>query len=355
MARARNVKPSLFENEILGMADPLCTLLFIGLWTLADCEGRLEDRPLRIKAQLFPYRNEIDIEKLLEWLHKSQFIYRYSKDGANCIQIINFCKHQNPHKNEKSSELPPFCKDSTEKIYHENENSSNFLSDTEKIGTAQVTPDACKKAQKMQANEQAQKVAQAQDCVEDVQKYNTEFIDKNELSRNYSSDTDFIGTAPADSLLMIPDSLNLIPDSLIPPLTPQGGSVGVEPKTRKSKLKNSTFPALFLQFWEAYPKKCNKDSALKAWNNVPDPAALLPKMLEVIRGFAQSSEWKRDGGRYIPYPATWLNNSRWEDEIPKPMQYCDDNGKSAKPKGTNQFLKMALAEMEEEKKCNKPN
>lgn len=135
--------------------------------------------------------------------------------------------------------------------------------------------------------------------------------------------------------------------NLIPPLTPPQGSNGSERKTPKSKLKNSTFPALFLQFWEAYPKKCNKDSALKAWNNIPDPAALLPKMLEVVRGFAQSSEWKRDGGRYIPYAATWLNHSRWEDEIPKPMQYCDDNNKSVKTGGTNQFLKMALAEMEE--------
>lgn len=149
----------------------------------------------------------------------------------------------------------------------------------------------------------------------------------------------------SEPLRLIPSLL--IPDSLTPSKAQARGERGTAPK--KPKANNSTFPALFLQFWEAYPKKCSKDSALKAWNNIPDPAALLPKMLETIRGFAQSSEWKRDGGRYIPYPATRLNNRRWEDEIPKPMRNCDDSDKSAKPKGTNVFLKMALEEMEKEK------
>ena len=43
MARARNIKPALFKNEILGVADPLCTLTFQGLWMLADRDGRLEN------------------------------------------------------------------------------------------------------------------------------------------------------------------------------------------------------------------------------------------------------------------------------------------------------------------------
>src|SRR5690625_577204 len=58
--RARNIKPGLFKNEILGEADPIYSLLFIGLWTLADKEGRLENRPKRIRAELFPSRFELD-------------------------------------------------------------------------------------------------------------------------------------------------------------------------------------------------------------------------------------------------------------------------------------------------------
>lgn len=105
MARARNIKPALFTNEVLGVGHPLCTLLFQGLWLLADREGRLEDRPLRIKAEIFPYR-EADVDAMLHWLAHKGFIVRYQAGGKAYIEVINFTKHQNPHKNEKESEIP---------------------------------------------------------------------------------------------------------------------------------------------------------------------------------------------------------------------------------------------------------
>ncbi|MFJ2455382.1 hypothetical protein ACIOWK_27220 [Pseudomonas protegens] len=105
MARARNIKPALFTNEILGVGHPLCTLLFQGLWLLADREGRLEDRPLRIKAEIFPYR-EADVDAMLHWLAHKGFIVRYSASGKAYIEVLNFTKHQNPHKNERDSEIP---------------------------------------------------------------------------------------------------------------------------------------------------------------------------------------------------------------------------------------------------------
>lgn len=106
MARARNIKPGLFKNEVLGVADPLYTIAFEGLWVLSDREGRLEDRALRIKAEVFPYRDGIDMEKILNWLKANGFILRYKVSSLAIIQIVNFNKHQNPHKNETPSELP---------------------------------------------------------------------------------------------------------------------------------------------------------------------------------------------------------------------------------------------------------
>ena len=55
MARARNIKPGFFKNEFLADLPFETRLLFIGLWTLADREGRLEDRPRKIKMELFAY------------------------------------------------------------------------------------------------------------------------------------------------------------------------------------------------------------------------------------------------------------------------------------------------------------
>jgi len=108
MARARLIKPALFKNEILGVADPILSLLFAGLWCLADREGRLEDRHLRIKAELFPYR-EITAPLFNGYLTELQrlgFIRRFKVGDAAIIQVLNFTKHQTPHKTEKDSELP---------------------------------------------------------------------------------------------------------------------------------------------------------------------------------------------------------------------------------------------------------
>jgi hypothetical protein len=106
MARARNIKPSFFKNEDLGSADPLVGLLFISLWTLADKEGRLEDRPLRIRAETFPYRENIDINGYLTQLVSFGLIERYKSDGLSVIQIVTFEKHQSPHSTEKKSDFP---------------------------------------------------------------------------------------------------------------------------------------------------------------------------------------------------------------------------------------------------------
>jgi hypothetical protein len=54
MARTRSIKPSFFKNEFLAECEPMARLLFIGLWTLADSQGRMEFRPMRIKASSEP-------------------------------------------------------------------------------------------------------------------------------------------------------------------------------------------------------------------------------------------------------------------------------------------------------------
>ena len=107
MARSRNIKPGFFKNENLADLDPLARLLFAGLWTLADRDGRLENRPKRIKVEILPY-DECSIEELLAELEggREQFIFCYEVDGEQYIQINNFLKHQNPHHKEQESTIP---------------------------------------------------------------------------------------------------------------------------------------------------------------------------------------------------------------------------------------------------------
>lgn len=106
MARARNIKPAFFKNEALGDLPYECRLLFIGLWTLADRDGRLEDRPRRIRAEIFPF-DSIDVDPMLDQLQAEEFLLRYEVDGERFIEVLNFVKHQDPHYKEKASEIPP--------------------------------------------------------------------------------------------------------------------------------------------------------------------------------------------------------------------------------------------------------
>ena len=106
MARARNIKPAFFKNETLVELPVETRLLFIGLWTLADREGRLEDRPKRIKMEIYP-ADEFNVDSMLNQLCSGGFLLRYEVEFVRYIEIINFVKHQDPHYREKASEIPP--------------------------------------------------------------------------------------------------------------------------------------------------------------------------------------------------------------------------------------------------------
>lgn len=71
----------------------------------------------------------------------------------------------------------------------------------------------------------------------------------------------------------------------------------------------------FIEFWAAYPKKVAKGAAFKAWKRLKPSQELTEKMIAAIQRQKASDQWTREGGRFIPNPATWLNAERWEDEI----------------------------------------
>ena len=105
MARSRNIKPGFFTNEDLVELDFATRLLFAGLWTVADRKGRLQDRPKKIKIDIFP-ADSVDVDVMLQELHDSKFVVRYEVHGVRYLQITNWSRHQNPHHTEKASEIP---------------------------------------------------------------------------------------------------------------------------------------------------------------------------------------------------------------------------------------------------------
>ena len=73
---------------------------------------------------------------------------------------------------------------------------------------------------------------------------------------------------------------------------------------------------LFEQFWRAYPKKQGKGAALKAWKKIRPSKSLVEKMLVSVEAAKGCEQWQKQNGQFIPYPATWLNQGRWDDEVP---------------------------------------
>ena len=186
MARARNIKPGLVANAELAECSIWARYLFALLPTVADREGRLEDRPKQIKGELLRFDSQ-DAEPLLIELASHRFIIRYQNSDGRWIQITKFWKHQTPHYSEKASHIkPPTLQ---EWPRNERPHSTGKEADDEPINTG---------------------------------------------DHQENTETDGIikgGSQPPDSL--IPDSLNLIPDSLIPEKTHVGLTPGGVPSAKK--------------------------------------------------------------------------------------------------------------------------
>ena len=82
---------------------------------------------------------------------------------------------------------------------------------------------------------------------------------------------------------------------------------------RKNEVEN--LESKFNAFWKEYPKKVSKENARKWFikNNPSDE--LFNKMIKSLERFKKLDDWKKQNGKYIPYPSTWLNQKRWEDEF----------------------------------------
>lgn len=121
-----------------------------------------------------------------------------------------------------------------------------------------------------------------------------------------------------------------------PPIVPQGGNMHLESeqaaqgesllvsKTARKAADNevreqpSTTPVQnrFIIFWEAYPRKVGKGAAEKAWDRIRPDEPLLERIVAALAVAIKSDQWQRNSGQFIPNPATWLNQRRWEDEQP---------------------------------------
>lgn len=248
MARSRNIKPGFFVNEDLVELDFATRLLFAGLWTLADREGRLEDRPKKIKIGVFPADN-VNVDEMLQELHAAKFIERYEVNGARYVKILNWHKHQNPHHTEKQSEIPD------------------------------VNGELTVKARKQPAtNDGEQQEINGEHTVKEVEED---------------------GGNLADSGFRIPDSL--IPES---PQPPKGGRSADPPHSPDGFER-------FWQCWPRSERKQARGQCLKAWRKA-GAEECADIVLAHVERMKVSESWTKEAGQYVPTPLVYLNQRRWE-------------------------------------------
>lgn len=268
--RARNIKPGFCKNEDLVELPYEYRLLFICLPMLADREGRIEDRPKRLKMELFP-SDPVDVDEGLNQLIARGFLERYESEGVKVLLITKFAEHQSPHHSEKKSELPG------------------------KDGYESVKGKAKSKESPVQNGEP--KEAHAKET-EDPQSGNETSTDNSPYSHGRST-----VDPQDDGRRNRPDSL--IPDSLIPDSLKNttGTSASDAPAQSDSDAESTGqagkpgYPEAFELVWKKYPKRPGsnpKNKAFHAWRarvkEGADPA-------DILAGTIRYANYIRDTGR----------------------------------------------------------
>lgn len=275
--RSRNIKPGFYKNEDLAECSLAARLIFPGLWMIADRMGRLEYRPKRIKGELLPFDN-IDVTPLLDELSGWGLIKFYEVDGSKYIWIPAFLKHQNPHRREAKSTLPPHPEDS-------------FTDSATDQGQDEAQPRTDQGQTKdMPWTDQGQDEPQPRTCSARLNPdiLNPESIIKNTVSSVPEEDGECLDK-------------EIIPE---------------QPKEEKP-VKNN-YPADFNAFFQAFPHKdgVSKKRAYEAWRKARDKPSL-QDLLAKIEILKRSDQWLRG---IIPHPSTWLNGKCWETVGSTPMQ-----------------------------------
>jgi hypothetical protein len=224
----RGLDPSFFANEDIAKLKPIERLFFQGFWLCADREGRLEDRPIRLKAKILPYDN-VDPEEMLASIAAGGHILRYNANGVRAIQILSWDEYGCPYTHERPSVISP------------------------------------------------------------------------------PKDSDF-----PDLTLPCPN---------LAPTLPQG--IRLKIKNKRLKIKDQLVESEeFSRFWKVYPKKVAKLDAIKAWNqhNLDSKADVV---ISAVLSQKNLPSWKKDGGQFVPHPASWIRGGRWNDEVKDPDAYTE--------------------------------
>ena len=301
MPRNRMIRPEFWSDEKVGTLSFLQRLLFIGMWNFADDEGIIKGSPLFLKAMIFPYDNleEKEIPEAIKSLLDEGCIFCYRQNGEQFIWIIKFRVHQRIDKPQKSNNPGPSIQNSDyhHAIFKRDNHVCHLCGKITEIG-----------------NDSNSKNFPSVDHLTPRSKGGDHYPSNLKTacsSCNKSRRNKDIGAFKEHSK----NGLGMVGDEDKRKEVKE--KVSKRDRERESTTPQAVGPSVsdFEKFWSEYPKKVGKLDAQKAWKKNSSPG--IDKILEAISQQRASPQWTKDGGKFIPNPATWINGGRWDDQPQK--------------------------------------
>ena len=284
----RMIYSKIWTSEQVGKLSDKAKLLFIGTITLADDDGRLRGNPAYLRGQIFPYEENLTVTEVLQFrneIEKNGLIQVYSNEDCEYIQHPKWLEYQIIRKDLYKESSLPSRNETVTSLLRKRTLSKDKIS-KDKIGVRKVL-----------TNGGVQEVNEYK--VADLWKMNVDFYE----DKGVAPETPPIRKGVARfSQRGSTDKAKGIAH----------GATKEEPILNKNPLKKNTIP--FEDFYSIYPKKLAKKEAEKAWGKLSSEDAE-KALADVPIRRAKHSQWLRDDGKYIPYPASYLNGERWNDEI----------------------------------------
>jgi len=273
----RILKESICSSENIDQLTPFEETVFYRLMVNCDDFGRMDARQKILKANLFPLKDiaQHELEQAMRSLMLADLVIPYEVDGKQYYQIKNWEKHQ------------------------------RIRAKRGKYPAAADVPQTVKSV----LDERNDRSAHA--C--DLTAHDSELTTRDSKLLTHDSEL-----TTCDSELTTCDSELLTHDSNCPPESnPIQSKKNQNPKGIQSRARTRMREEAFTRFWREYPRRESKKTAKQAFDRLdPDPE-LFQEMLDAIASWKKTDQWQKNGGQFIPHPATWLNQRRWEDELPK--------------------------------------
>jgi hypothetical protein len=349
MARIRSVKPEFWDDRKLARSVSRDgRLLYIGLWNHSDEHARVQGDARLIKGRVFPYEDDLDddaVEELLEELAAAGRIVRYVADGDPYLFLPKLAKHQRLEAAKVPSRLPapedadPPEPDTDPPAPRAHESARGSDESERRESDTRSAPDGARKASALGARPpQGDPTAAAEPTSGTPTagphpgQANPQVNDSTQVGTDESAR----GADPSGTTAAFAGSREQVAGG-----REQGGAGGGphpadqadqgDPGARSAGESDPTTKAVitrernarFAEFYDAYPRKIGRKAAEKKFRTAVktvDPQVII----DAAHRFATAQA--RADPKFIPHPATWLNQGRWDDED-EPAQSAARNGR----------------------------